>query len=721
MADKKPKPYIANLVLKSDVYNLNSITTDATIENKFQICLSKLNSFETRNIALNDIKTLISLNKTNPKALRHFISSLKIQNKSSNISNSSKESQAIIYGIIAKEFKDNLYDPIDKPPNLIKSIERLLTQLREGYLLSNIQIQNAVAESYIKIFIYCMPKNDISLIILVFFEPLINIINSGSNLIFQQGAALVLCKLIEYVGSGMIPNLEENGNNISILEIISSKTIDNLLKGSPVDNHYAIDALYQLMLYVKFDIFNDRLKDLYLKLINYLKYKEFNYQLKISVLKIFELIADNLLSSDTDKIIGYFQQDILDILNEKTSDRIHKVQLQAREALNKWKKIEQIFLTEERQKENYILNNEPEQFIIEENKEKKIFNLKNIDNNTNNPRIEPLNERINNKKNTKSIKKTLKNNELQLAEKEDNNSLSNNKKNVIIDKFQNYNNYNNNANKESVLNSNNDINNNNYNEKIFNDNNNNNYLNKNNDNSNLISLLKSSLSKVINDSLSKNQNYFNNINDKLNTMDERINDLHKKISKINNYNNAPKIKNFYNNNLKEENQLNLNMFPKEKINKNINDLMISQQIESKINEKWKEALKFLGKNNTSDAYKLIISSGDDIYLLRLVCITGPVLYSLDEELAKKVLIRINMINRGKHIQDILIQLVEESLKIYKNNDNIFYKLNYKEQNDILDSLFKIFKNKKNNALTIKAQSLYSKIIEDSKKRNSQKE
>ena len=448
MADKKPKPYLTNLVLKSDVYNLNSITTEATIENKFQICLSKLNSFETRNIALNDIKSLISLNKTNPKALRHFISSLKIQNKS-NISNSSKEAQAMIYGIIAKEFKDNLYDPIDKPPNLIKSIERLLTQLRDGYLPTNTQIQNAVAESYIKILIYCMPKNDISLIILVFFEPLINLINSGANLIFQQGAALVLCKLIEYMGSGMIPNLGENGENISILEIIASNTINNLLKGSPVDNHYAIDALYQLMMYVKFDIFNDRLKDLYTKLINYLKYKEFNYQLKISVLKTFELIADNLLSSDTDKIIGYFQQDILNVLNEKTSDRIHKVQLQAREALNKWKKIEQIFLTEERQKENFILNNEQdENFVIEENN---LINLENIDNNTKNPRIKPLNERNINLKVNKRAIDTLKNNEMLAAEKEDINTLDNFKTNenkYIIDKYK-YNNSNNLFNKKT--------------------------------------------------------------------------------------------------------------------------------------------------------------------------------------------------------------------------------------------------------------------------------
>lgn len=747
MADKKGKPYLANLVLKSDVYNLNSITTEATTENKFQICLSKLNSFQTKERALNDIQTLISLNKTNHKALRHFISALKIQNKSSNISNSSKEAQAKVYGIIAKEYKDNLYDPSDKPPNLIKSIERLLTQLREGYLLSNEQIQKEVAESYIKILIYCMPKNDISLIILVFFEPLIDIINSGANLIYQQGAALVLCKLIEYVGSGMISNIDEN-NFTNILEIIATKTINNLLKGTPVDNHYAIDALYQLMLYVKFDVFNDRLKDLYIKLINYLKYKEFNYQLKISVLKVFELIADNILSSDTDKIIGYFQQDILDVLTDKTSDRVHKVQLQAREALNKWKKIEQIFLTEERQKENYILNNEQnDYFQIENNINNNIqkYQLKNIDNNTSTLPI-PLSSLRNKNGNTKRNKNeiiNLKNNELQAAEKEDKNSLYNfnNGNNFIIDEYKNnknsnnnnnrnhlnYNNYNNTvdidfiqdsdkkrkSNNKDIIISNNNTN--NINNHIIDDDNiGNNNVNNLNGNSNLISLLKSSLTKAINDSLTNSQNYFNEvISSKLNTMDQRINDLQAKISKIN------KNKNIHNNNkiFQEENQLNLNLYPKEKID----DLMASQKIETKINEKWKEALKLLEKNKISDAYRLILMSGDDIYLLRLVCITGPVMRFLDDDLAKKVLVRINKINRGQHIKNILIQLVEESLKLNdKNNNNIFYSLSYKEQNDIVDSLFVMFKNKKNNALTIKAQSLYSLIIEESKKRNNQK-
>ena len=641
MADKKPKPYMANLVLKSDLYNLNSITTEATLENKFQICLTKLNSFETRGIALNDIKTLIALNKNNQKILRHYISSLKINRKSSGISNISKEAQAMIPGIISQEYKYNLYDPLDKPPNLIKTIERMLTQLREGYLLSNLQIQNAVADSYIKIFLYSMPKDDITLIFLVFFEPLINMINSGDNLLVQQGSALVIFKLIEFISKNknIFPDKNEERN---LLEIITKKYLNNFLKGIPLDNHYATDNLYLLMSLVKFDIFYEKIKDLYNKLINYLKYKEFNYQLKISVLKIFELIADNLLSSDTDKIIGYFQDDILVALNEKISDRIHKVQLQAREAFNKWKKIEQIFLNEERQKENYFLDkdnsiNEEELFPIEENKEINI-NLRNLDNNTKNKKI-------------KNNIKYMKNKEIKDAEKEDIkiNNLNNNKK--FINKYNNI-----------------DLNNNN---RI-----------KNENGLNEISLLKESLTKIISESVLNSHNYINNkIKSKLDIMEKRINNLENKISKLNNNNKKSNI-----------------------------------TLESQINNIWLECLDLINQNKMNEAYDLILSTKDDIYLLRLMCLTGPILNSLNENLAKNVLVRINMINRGKQINDILIKFVEESIN---NKNNIFKKLEYKEQNDILDSLFNIFKNKSNNNLTIKAQDLYNLIIEQSKQNNNQ--
>ena len=63
------KPYITNLVTKSELYNISSITSSNTLLNKFQICLDKLNNISTKEIAFKDIKILISQNKNNPKAL----------------------------------------------------------------------------------------------------------------------------------------------------------------------------------------------------------------------------------------------------------------------------------------------------------------------------------------------------------------------------------------------------------------------------------------------------------------------------------------------------------------------------------------------------------------------------------------------------------------------------------------------------------------------------
>ena len=201
---------------------------------------------------------------------------------------------------------------------------------------------------------------------------------------------------------------------------------------------------------------------------------------------------------------------------------------------------------------------------------------------------------------------------------------------------------------------------------------------------NKISLMKDSLSKIISESLSYTHNYIDkNISSKLDLMDKRISNLENKISKLDDIN---------------KNQ-----------DKNIN-------LESKINSIWLKCLDLISHNKISEAYNLIISSKDDIYLLRLVCLTGPILHSLDENLAKKVLIRINMINRGKQISDILINLVEESID---NKNNIFKKLEYSEQNDILDSLFNMFKDKKNSNLTEKAKNLYNLIIKENNQNNNE--
>ena len=127
--------------------------------------------------------------------------------------------------------------------------------------------------------------------------------------------------------------------------------------------------------------------------------------------------------------------------------------------------------------------------------------------------------------------------------------------------------------------------------------------------------------------------------------------------------------------------------------------------EIKTNEIWKKSLELLDNQKYDQAYNDVLSSEDDIYLLRLVCLTGPIINSLNDMTAQKVLNRINMINRGYQIQNVLVDLVSQSI----TNKNIFWKMNYKEQNDILDSLYQIGNNS-SSPFSEKAKQLYNLII-----------
>ena len=267
-----------------------------------------------------------------------------------------------------------------------------------------------------------------------------------------------------------------------------------------------------------------------------------------------------------------------------------------------------------------------------------------------------------------------------MAEKEDVNTVKNyiiqNNKNNKIDRYIN-------------LHDNNNIN--EYNESKINENNE-------KKDSDLVSILKITLNKLIDSSLTNIQNEITySINSKLDKMDERINNLQNKIQKV--------IHNKKNQTV---------MIPQLKNN----NLTTSLHKDSQTSELWQKSLKLLSINKFSEAYRLILQTEDDIYLLRLVMLTGPVLKFLDRDIAKKILVRVNMINRGHQIKNVLIKLIEDSLKTNGENDCIFSSLTFQEQNDILDSLYNIFKKNKKGEINEKAEFLYKKIIQNAKESQS---
>lgn len=89
----------------------------------FQQGLSKLYKTDTYNLAMNELKTLITNNNTN-SSLRVFLASLAEYKKIP--TPTAQECEVSLFGYIASQYKDNLIDPMDKNPGVLKTAYRLI-------------------------------------------------------------------------------------------------------------------------------------------------------------------------------------------------------------------------------------------------------------------------------------------------------------------------------------------------------------------------------------------------------------------------------------------------------------------------------------------------------------------------------------------------------------------------------------------------------------------
>ena len=98
---------------------------------------------------------------------------------------------------------------------------------------------------------------------------------------------------------------------------------------------------------------------------------------------------------------------------------------------------------------------------------------------------------------------------------------------------------------------------------------------------------------------------------------------------------------------------------------------------------WLTISKLAVEQDYQSAYEMALTQSDDIYLLRLIVQTGPVLTKgLTDGTAKKVLQRLNRIVRGGIFYKIQIDWLDEARK-----GEVFRNLNHQEQNEYLDTLF----------------------------------
>jgi hypothetical protein len=113
-----------------------------------------------------------------PACLRIYLSLLCEKHKNSTTSN--KELQIVLFGHLAKVYKGQLLDPLDKPPNLMKTVVRVCENIHSYMKEPSPVIHQAIAHSLVDILEHCFTsKEDKLSLSLIFYEPMAVVINGG--------------------------------------------------------------------------------------------------------------------------------------------------------------------------------------------------------------------------------------------------------------------------------------------------------------------------------------------------------------------------------------------------------------------------------------------------------------------------------------------------------------------------------------------------------------
>mmetsp|Transcript_47121 Transcript_47121/g.54306 ORF Transcript_47121/g.54306 Transcript_47121/m.54306 type:complete len:160 (+) Transcript_47121:2-481(+) len=78
-------------------------------------------------------------------------------------------------------------------------------------------------------------------------------------------------------------------------------------------------------------------------------------------------------------------------------------------------------------------------------------------------------------------------------------------------------------------------------------------------------------------------------------------------------------------------------------------------------EMWKFSMLDLGRRDFDSAYKRVLDSGDDIYLLRLMHHTGPITNRLHPSVSKVVLTRINELMGSNFLAQMTVDWVQNAV------------------------------------------------------------
>lgn len=305
------------------------------LRNSFQISIAKLNDSHTKDIGYKEILNLIIKFKSS-KALRIIISLLSIQTDNSSLL--AKESQVMLIGVLSQVYKSDLIDPLDSPPSLLKTLERLMKIIHLYMKEPNEMIHIACADSFIKMYKYSMPKKDNDIDCLrLFFDYPIKFIEGGTNLYQQKASCLIMSRFIQFLSKDLIGNLY-------ILKLVSPCIHALLIKTTFTSEYRLFDCFYYLINNKNIEMtYFAGIKSIINKVISVLKNEKSSDKVRLSCVKILSSIGNRIRieisSGNTDFGIYPCLDDIKYCLSQMKKDRIFKIQIASREGLSIWNEV----------------------------------------------------------------------------------------------------------------------------------------------------------------------------------------------------------------------------------------------------------------------------------------------------------------------------------------------------------------------------------------------
>jgi hypothetical protein len=288
------------------------------LRQKFQNALNKLNSIDTRQVALKEAQNLIK-SRNSLESLKIYISSLTDHRKSKD--SSAREMEVSLLGYLSEVYKENLVEE----GNSLKLLIRLAEVVQSYFKDLNRGVHRAAGTALCDMYRYSLPKSTQAVIFSFMFDPLQSILTTGIDVQVQQAAALTLFIWIEYL---------KEDNDQGNLVLVYSKLVPLFLKlrAEFVDLLNAIGLLSETC---GFQILIENLSSFLSKMNLYLNHPSNNaYPLKTAACQLLGHVGKFLF--DTNYKLDPFPSEILSSLRVVKTEKVPVLQNKARETLKIW-------------------------------------------------------------------------------------------------------------------------------------------------------------------------------------------------------------------------------------------------------------------------------------------------------------------------------------------------------------------------------------------------